>query len=280
MYETPVWKLYQALLRRCLHRAPVSSIIKYLNDWHSKIWYRSGFSEDSKCDYLTNNVSESFNSQLKPIKGLLVHELVDGLREMIMEKIYLRRKVGSEMVEGILPNVTKELNLINKNLEVVKVSVSDDDFAEVTLVDEWNRTKRHIVDLQRHKCSCRMWQVTGKPCKHALAWILSNRGLQISDFVHEYYSVAKFRAAYEGRVEPMPDRSDWPEVNLGFKIFPPRQKRAARRPKTQRIRGCLEKNPNKKKVRCKRCKGYGHFEKTCKLAEPEEDEAVETETEP
>ncbi|KAG2651980.1 hypothetical protein PVAP13_1NG325819, partial [Panicum virgatum] len=42
----------------------------------------------------------------------------------------------------------------------------------------------------------------------------------------------------------------------------------------------LEKNPNKKKVRCKRCKGYGHFEKTCKLAEPEEDEAVETEIEP
>ena len=109
--------------------------IKYLNDWHSRIWYRSGFSEDSKCDYLTNNVSESFNSQLKPLKGLLVHELVDGLREMIMEKIYLRRKVGSEMVEGILPNVTKELNLINKNLKVVKVSVSDDDFAEVTLVD-------------------------------------------------------------------------------------------------------------------------------------------------
>ena len=61
--------------------------------------------------------------------------------------------------------------------------------------------------------------------------------------------MAKFRVAYEGRVEPMPDRSDWPEVNLGFKIFPPRQKRAAGRPKTQRIRGCLEKNPNKKKAK-------------------------------
>jgi len=83
--------------------------------------------------------------------------------------------------------------------------------------------------------------------------------------VHEYYSVARFRAAYEGRVEPMTDRSQWPEVNLGFKVYPPLLGRAPGRPKVQRQRGCLEKNANKKKVRCKRCGGFGHFAKTCKL---------------
>jgi len=35
--------------------------IKYLKDHHNRIWHRAGFSEDSKCDYLTNNISESFN---------------------------------------------------------------------------------------------------------------------------------------------------------------------------------------------------------------------------
>jgi len=52
-------------------------------------------------------------------------------------------------------------------------------------------------------------------------------------------------------------------------VFPPLQKRAPGRPKVQRIRGALEKGP-KKKVRCSRCNGYGHFAKTCKLAEPAE----------
>jgi len=52
-------------------------------------------------------------------------------------------------------------------------------------------------------------------------------------------------------------------------VFRPLQKRAPGRPKVQRIRGALEKGP-KKKVRCSRCKGYGHFAKTCKLAEPAE----------
>ena len=60
--------------------------IDFLQQHHNLIWYRCGFSELSKCDYLTNNVSESFNAQIKKLKGLLLHELVDGIRELIMER--------------------------------------------------------------------------------------------------------------------------------------------------------------------------------------------------
>jgi hypothetical protein len=76
--------------------------------------------------------------------------------------------------------------------------------------------------------------------------------MKIDDYVHEYYSVARFKAAYEGRVEPMLDRSQWPEVNLGYKVWPPLLGRAPGRPKVQRIRDSIEKNQTKKKVRCTR----------------------------
>ena len=181
--------------------------IDFLERYHGRIWYRCAFLEESKYDYLTNNVSESFNAQIKQFKGLHIHELVDRLREFIMEKRYVRKKIAQQWEEGILPSVIKELNLISKNLKVVKVAVSDEYFAEVTILDDWNNQKRCTVDLKNHKCSYREWQITGKPCKHALAWILSNRGIQIADYVHEYYSVARFRATYGGRVEPMPDRT-------------------------------------------------------------------------
>jgi len=36
--------------------------IEYLEEHHNRIWYRCAFSENSKCDYLTNNVLESFNA--------------------------------------------------------------------------------------------------------------------------------------------------------------------------------------------------------------------------
>jgi hypothetical protein len=193
--------------------------------------------------------------------------LVDRLRELIMEKRYLRKKIARKWEDGILPSLIKELNIISSNLKVVKVVACDDGMAEVTLLDDWNNRRRHTVDLQTQNCSCREWQITGKPCKHALAWILSNIGLKICDYVHEYYSVARFRAAYEGRVELLPDRSQWPHFDLGFKVYPPLLGRRPGGPKVVRIRGCLEANNSKKKVKCHRCGNFGHFAKTCK--EPE-----------
>lgn len=126
--------------------------ITWLDKNHPRLWYRCGFSEDCKCDYLTNNVSESFNSQIRKLKGLLIHELVDGIRELIMEKMATRRKIGRLMDDDILPSVIMELNKASNNLRVGKVGRSDDDFAEVTLVDANNVTRRHTVDLQNHKC--------------------------------------------------------------------------------------------------------------------------------
>ena len=84
MFKWHIQKIFTAAL----------DAVEYLEQHHNKIWYRCGFSEANKCDYLTNNVSKSFNAQIKHLKGLLLHELVDGLRELIMEKRYLRRKIG------------------------------------------------------------------------------------------------------------------------------------------------------------------------------------------
>jgi hypothetical protein len=37
----------------------------------------------------------------------------------------------------------------------------------------------------------------------------------------------------------------------------------------------MEQRANRKKVKCIRCKGFGHFAKTCKLAEPTEVDGVD-----
>jgi hypothetical protein len=49
-----------------------------------------------------------------------------------------------------------------------------------------------------------------------------------------------------GSIEPLPDRSEWPVVDLGYKVYPPLLGRGARRPKKQRIRSCLEKKAKKR----------------------------------
>lgn len=85
--------------------------------------------------------------------------------------------------------------------------------------------------------------------------------MDLADYVDNYYSVAKFRAAYAGHVEPIPDKTQWPKVDLGFKLWSPILKRAAGRPWTRRIRGVEEGGSAATKR--KRCGQFGHMQKTC-----------------
>lgn len=74
--------------------------------------------------------------------------------------------------------------------------------AEVTVLDKKKREFRYPVDLEKRTCTCRKWQMTRLPCTHALFFITSLRGsaAEIDQYVHEYYSVAKFNATYAKNV--------------------------------------------------------------------------------
>ena len=135
---------------------------------------------------------------------------------------------------------------------------------------------RHIVKLINKECTCLEWQHTGKPCKHALAFLTTQRNVDLEDYVHEYYSVEKFRAAYGRLIEPMTDKTQWPKVDMPFRVSAPLGKRSVGRQKKLRIKGCLEGGSGKSKsnnkddvkdgkkqmvrgpVTCKRCGAKGH----------------------
>jgi hypothetical protein len=99
---------------------------------------------------------------------------------------------------------------------------------------------------------------------HAIAFICSRRSYHMEDYVHEYYSVAKFKTVYAGVTKPMTDKSQWGNGDPGFKVLPPKIKRPPGRPRKERIPGCLELGS--KRQQCKRCKQFGHQQRTCKEA--------------
>ncbi|XP_044960337.1 uncharacterized protein LOC123411455 isoform X1 [Hordeum vulgare subsp. vulgare] len=90
--------------------------IEYLEIHHNRLWYRCGFGEASKVDYLTNNISESFNKQIKDFKGINVLNLFDKIREIITEKFYIRGQVSKQLKGRILPHVIKQLNALSKTI--------------------------------------------------------------------------------------------------------------------------------------------------------------------
>ena len=138
--------------------------------------------------------------------------------------------------------------------------------SEVSVFDKANKEWRYPVDLEDKTCSCRQWQITGLPCIHALFFITSISGPagNIQQYVHDYYSVAMFRATYAHALPALEGKQQWDRVDPGFKLCAPLLKRAAGRPRKTRHRRRNEGGGLGARVRkCTRCGGTGHFGKYC-----------------
>jgi hypothetical protein len=92
-------------------------------------------------------------------------------------------------------------------------------------------------------------------------------------YLHEYYSVEKFKVAYATPIPALTDQSHWPEVEIEFSMCPLLTKRKAGRPNQVDTRHGLRKvgavrRGNKMisqkdlkkgdKNRCKLCEELGH----------------------
>jgi hypothetical protein len=172
-------------------------------DWldynHPHIWSRSKYLEECKVDYINNNLSESFNSWVAKIKDMHIVQMLDHIREMIIKKFEIRWKIGRKMVGRIMPHITRTLNEQRKNMKGHEVLICGNSTAKVIVA-----AVRHTINLGEQTCSCRTWQVCGKPCNHAFAVIAKiSSEVNMEDFVHYYFSVKRFKKAYEGIFKPM-----------------------------------------------------------------------------
>lgn len=134
--------------------------------------------------------------------------------------------------------------LIAKSFDLkYKIVKNGDDRAEIS-GRQWIFTKRleefrHIIDIKEKTCTYMEWQLTGKPCLHAIA-LLASINEDIENYVDKYYSIEKFKAIYCGRVPSCVDRSQWPKSDHGFFLYPSLLRRVAGKPRILRIKGSHE----------------------------------------
>ncbi|XP_039131891.1 uncharacterized protein LOC120268648 [Dioscorea cayenensis subsp. rotundata] len=236
-----------------------------------EIWSRSQFGTIAKCHYITNNISESFNAWVADPRHRPVLDLLDTVRQKIMEMMDKRRTLAARWKRKVVPFVVKNVKESSMCLTEYHVRRSTDYKAEVSYKD-----KRCEVVLNERKCTCRRWQVSGIPCMHALAFIHSIRGAKWEDYVDDYFSVDKYKATYQMEVAPMPDINEWVITGDGESLLPPISRRPAGRPRKNRIKDFDEVKKGRHK--CKRCGSFGNHAKKCKEPEKESDPSMQSMT--
>ncbi|XP_071690280.1 uncharacterized protein [Rutidosis leptorrhynchoides] len=203
--------------------------ITYLNQNHKKIWSRSKFGTISKCDYITNNISEVFNSWIGDLRSQPVLDLLDAIREKFMVRFYNERKLVEKWNGTLVPMAKSYINNISKNLGEYEVLRSSDNRAQVKF-----KGRQWEVVLNERTCTCRVWQVKGLPCKHAAAFIASIRD-SLDKHVDQYFTIEKFKEAYALEISPMLGKDQWVPKATHDKIFPPIIKRPPGRPKKREL---------------------------------------------
>ncbi|CAN6334415.1 unnamed protein product [Urochloa humidicola] len=211
------------------------------------------------------SLAESYYEWTMNIKDMPLVDMIDRLRQMTMELWYKRSSIGSKLSGNILPSVIQQLDAETRSLRNIKVFRCGLQIGEVSGNSHDMTPWRHVVDLNERTCSCGEWQLTWKPCLHALAWITTETDADIESFVHDYYSVEKFRAAYCGMVPPMPDKSQWPQVDPGFKLLAPLSKQGGGKRKYTKA---TQEPGASEQHQCEQCGEVEHYGKGCALQCP------------
>ena len=272
VYTDNLWPAaYTCSIRKHLFHLEVlykqkTGVKEYLDEHHGRVWSRSQFNEICKVDYVTSNLAESFNAKVKSLKGLMLWQIFDKIRQMIMIKIDLRQRIAATKYVGhlMLPYLIKSLHARAKQLKMKCIRKGME--AEVTYTDSKNRQWRYPVSLVDRTCHCRRWQIRGIPCIHALFFmsVIAGAEGEVDQYVSEYFSVAKFRAAYAMNVPTLLGKDQWMKVDPGFKLYSPVLTRPAGRPRKNRIRASAEGGPPIRRRKCKRCGIPGHIARLCK----------------
>ncbi|XP_021822612.1 uncharacterized protein LOC110764020 [Prunus avium] len=125
-----------------------------------------------------------------------------------------------------------------------------------------------VVDLKRHTCTCRKWDLSGIPCPHALVAIAKSEHKPL-DFVHALYKRPAYDRAYEGYISPMPSQAYWRKTGH-VPIRPPLYHIQPGRPKLSRNKELDEIPRGATKLKrygivmtCRNCGQEGHNFASC-----------------
>ncbi|XP_065866018.1 uncharacterized protein [Euphorbia lathyris] len=154
------------------------NIVEELLCYDKEGWCRTYFSMATNCDFVDNNMSETFNGWILKARHKTIITLFEEVRLQMMNRIVdMREFVEKKWIADISPMA---MYVLKKNTSrAMKCSITWNGEFGFEVVEG---AYRHVVDLKKQSCSCRAWGLKGIPCAHAIV-ALHRQGLDAQNFV-------------------------------------------------------------------------------------------------
>ncbi|XP_076927707.1 uncharacterized protein LOC143591367 [Bidens hawaiensis] len=258
--------------------------------WLSEIpaarWSRSHFSGRAN-DMLLNNLCESFNKQLVGARDKPIITCLEYIRDYMTMRIVTVKKMQATARGPLTPQATKAWDEIQTEASKLTVMMVDDVTYQVKSL-----RSQCVVNVGDRTCTCRRWDLTGMPCKHAVAALynmIENMYVgPLEKWVDEAYWLDSWKKVYNHQIRPIPGPDMWTPSKCPTIIIPPKHHTQIGRPKKNKKKALGEKKKvvasKKRKIEevqelfsaggrltrlgheksCGRCGGYGHNIRTCR----------------
>ncbi|KAK9073429.1 hypothetical protein SSX86_007753 [Deinandra increscens subsp. villosa] len=279
------------LLKNLLWKCATSTTIPYferamkeiqsedqdLYEWLSKIpakhWSRAYFSGRATTDVLLNNICEVFNKQLSGGRDKPVITCLEFIREYLMDRIASVQKVINKSKGLLTPNAEKIFEKTKTEANGCKVKWNGGGKYQV----QGRRQEQYIVDSDAKTCTCRRWEISGLPCRHAVAVVyhMAEFGDEIGlpeCWASKVYWLETWKKVYENRINPVHKQDMWLPSACPTILTAPKHHTQVGRPRKKRKKSAdeLSKIEHKGKmvrvgqtVTCSKCKKKGHNSRSC-----------------
>ena len=161
-----------------------------------------------------NNLSESFNSMILEARNKPIIAMLEWIRVRLMTRMYSKRFGIEKFTSDICPNIVQKLKQLKVDSKSFSAIPSGCYIYEVD-----NEYEMYVVNLTKKCCTCRVWDLSGIPCKHGVVAIYKNLE-RLEDYVHACFRKDAYMPAYKEMITPLPDQDEWIETNLPAPVAP------------------------------------------------------------
>ncbi|GKB71862.1 pentatricopeptide repeat-containing protein [Tanacetum coccineum] len=239
---------------------------QYLIDKDPKTWSRAFFEVDRGCEAVENGFSECFNSVLVSVRNKPLLTMLEAIRVIVIERMNTMRKISATWTDDICPSILKRIDLMKNHTRFWHVIHTGGESFEVRSGSDALK-----VDLSTRTCSCRMWQLSGLPCVHAISAIFKINKMP-EEYVPNWFRKHFYYATYHNYLSPVGGIDFWPDQSQFSKVLPPKPRVMPGRPRKKRIRASHEGGSRTRvskvggQVTCQNCFQVGHNKKGCKAS--------------